>query len=58
MLAELTTTTFKHAVTRQRPLAGLIHHSDRGSQYAADAFQHCLRAWSVTPEHEPQGQSL
>ena len=24
MLAELTTTTFKHAVTRQRPLAGLI----------------------------------
>lgn len=36
MLAELTTTTFKHAATRQRPLAGLIHHSDRGSQYAAD----------------------
>ena len=49
MLAELTTTTFKHAVTRQRPLAGLIHHSDRGSQYAADAFQQCLSAWGVTP---------
>src|SRR6478672_11106273 len=55
MLAELTTTTFKHAVTRQRPLAGLIHHSDRGSQYAADAFQHCLRAWSVTPSMSPKG---
>ena len=49
MLGELTTTTFKHAATRQRPLVGLIHHSDRGSQYAADAFQHCLRTWGVTP---------
>ena len=38
MLGELTTTTFKHAVTRQRPLVGLIHHSDRGSQYAAELF--------------------
>ena len=26
-----------------------MHHSDRGSQYAADAFQHSLRAWGVTP---------
>jgi transposase InsO family protein len=51
----LTTTTFKHAATRQRPLAGLIHHSDRGSQYAADAFQQCLRAWSVTPSMSRQG---
>jgi putative transposase len=43
MLGELTTTTFKHAVICQRPSPGLIHHSDRGSQYAAEAFQHCLR---------------
>ena len=55
MLAELTTTTFKHAATRQRPLAGLIHHSDRGSQYAADAFQQCLRVWSVTPSMSRKG---
>ena len=55
MLPELTTTTFKHAVTRQRPLAGLIHHSDRGSQYAADAFQHCLRSWAVTPSMSRKG---
>ena len=54
-LAELTTTTFKHAVTRQRPLAGLIHYSDRGSQYAADAFQQCLRAWSVTSSMSRKG---
>jgi hypothetical protein len=49
MLAELTRTTFKHAVSRQRPLSGLIHHSDRGSQYAADAFQQGLSAWGVIP---------
>ena len=31
-----------------RPLTGLIHHGDRGSQYAAVAFQQYLPAWSVT----------
>ena len=50
MLAELTTTTFKHAVTRLRQLAGLIHHSDRGSQYAVDAFQHDSPELFKTPE--------
>ena len=55
MLGELTTTTFKHAVTRQRPLAGLIHHSDRGSQYAADAFQQCLTGCGVTPSMSRKG---
>jgi hypothetical protein len=48
LLVELTTTTFDLAATRQRPLAGLIHHSDRGSQYAAEAFQRRLSHWRVT----------
>lgn len=48
MSAGLTITAFARAVQRQRPLQGLIHHSDRGSQYAADAFQQSLRAWGVT----------
>lgn len=55
MLVTLTTTTFQRAAQRQRPLEGLIHHSDRGSQYAADAFQQCLRAWSVTPSMSRKG---
>ncbi len=55
MLAELTITTFRAAVQRQRPLPGLIHHSDRGSQYAAKAFQQCLRAWRVTPSMSRKG---
>jgi transposase InsO family protein len=32
-----------------RSLKIRIHHSDRGSQYAADAFQQCLSAWGVIP---------
>lgn len=48
MAVELTVQTFNQAVSRSRPLAGLIHHSDRGSQYAATAFQDRLRACGVT----------
>lgn len=55
LLATLTTTTFQRAAQCQRPLEGLIHHSDRGSQYAADAFQQCLRAWNVTASMSRKG---
>lgn len=30
------------AIQRQRPGAGLIHHSDRGSQYAFDDYRQAL----------------
>jgi putative transposase len=49
LAAELVVTTFDQAVAAVRPLAGLIHHSDRGCQYAANAFQNRLRLWRVTP---------
>ncbi len=55
LLAELTIATFRGAVQRQRPRAGLIHHSDRGSLYAAEAFQQCLRPWRVTPSMSRKG---
>ena len=32
------------ALTARRPAAGLIHHSDRGSQYAAGAYRAALHA--------------
>ena len=35
MRAELTIAALTMAIQRRRPAAGLIHHSDRGSQYAA-----------------------
>ena len=48
MRAELATTTFTLAVQRQPPPPGLLHHSDRGVQYAADAFAQLTAAWGVT----------
>jgi putative transposase len=32
---------------RRRPTAGLIHHSDRGSQYASHAFQARLKSYGM-----------
>ena len=48
MRVELTTTTFALAAQRQPPPPGLLHHSDRGVQYAADAFAQLTAAWGVT----------
>jgi putative transposase len=33
---------FKMAVCRRDPTAGLMHHSDQGSQYTSQAYQDCL----------------
>jgi transposase InsO family protein len=35
------------AITRRRPDAGLVAHSDRGSQYASDHYQRVLAAAGV-----------
>ncbi|MBP1179368.1 transposase InsO family protein [Methylobacterium sp. PvR107] len=44
MRAELSVAALLMAAQRQRPTAGLICHSDRGSQYAAEAYQKQLVA--------------
>jgi putative transposase len=41
--AELVVDALAMAVTRRRPPVGLIHHSDRGSQYTSLAFGKTLR---------------
>ena len=41
--ADLVVDALAMAVTRRRPPAGLIHHSDRGSQYTSLAFGKTLR---------------
>jgi len=48
MRAELTIAALTMAIQRRRPRAGLIHHSDRGSQYAAGDYRDILRAAAVT----------
>jgi len=35
------------ALLRRKPKAGLIHHSDRGSQYASKAFRQLLKAHGI-----------
>lgn len=42
MTKELVIKALEQAIKRERPPAGLIHHSDRGSQYASHAYQELL----------------
>ena len=41
--ADLPLTAWRQAVASRRPGAGLLHHSDRGIQYACSAYQTVLR---------------
>jgi putative transposase len=47
MRAELTIAALTMAIQRRRPAAGLIHHSDRGSQYAAGDYCKILQAAAI-----------
>ena len=47
MTADIVTDALIMAWFRKRPAAGLMHHSDRGSQYASHAFQETLKAYGM-----------
>jgi len=49
MRTELSVAALMMAAQRQRPAAGLICHSDRGSQYAAEAYRKQLAAMGARP---------
>lgn len=40
---ELTLAALDMAIVRRRPAPGLVHHADRGVQYAAHGYRACLR---------------
>ena len=42
--ARLTVAALKAAIERRKPPPGCIHHSDRGSQYAAELYRELLAA--------------
>ena len=44
---DLTLGALRMALQRRQPPSGLIHHSDRGSQYAADDYVRVLRAYGI-----------
>ncbi len=43
------------ALGQRRPKTGLLHHSDRGSQYASEAYREHLAAWGVNPSMSRRG---
>ena len=46
---------FERAVATRRLSSGLPHHSDRGSQYASDAYRELLRRHGITPSMSRPG---
>jgi transposase InsO family protein len=44
---DLTAAALTQAVSRQKPPEGLIHHSDRGRQYASYAYQDLLKRYGM-----------
>jgi transposase InsO family protein len=48
MESRLVVDALEMAIARRRPDAGLLAHSDRGSQYASDHYQRVLRAEGIT----------
>jgi len=45
----------QQAAARRRPAAGLLHHSDRGSQYASSAFRALLHSYHMRPSMSGRG---
>lgn len=52
---ELTAGALEMALGRRRPQAGLLHHSDRGSQYACFRYQRLLREHGLVPSMSRKG---
>jgi len=55
---ELALDALAMAVHTRRPGAGLVHHTDRGSQYTATAYQIALAARGVTCSMSRAGECL
>jgi transposase InsO family protein len=55
MRVELVTKALTMAIGRCSPKAGLLHHSDRGIQYASDDYQHLLSVHQMIPSMSGKG---
>jgi len=52
---ELAEQALAMAVANRAPTAGLVHHSDRGSQYAATSYQRLLTEYGLIPSMSRKG---
>ena len=55
LTVDLTQQALRMALHRRAPKAGLVHHSDQGSQYAATAYQQQLAAYGITGSMSRRG---
>jgi transposase InsO family protein len=56
MRTDLVIQALRMAVKHRRPPKGLIHHSDKGSQYTSYAYQDELSAWGMRPSFTSTGR--
>jgi len=56
--AELCERALLMAIQRRQPPKGLIHHSDRGVQYASTSYQKILKRHGLTPSMSRKGNCL
>ncbi len=52
---EMTSAALKQAIAREKPTQGLIHHSDRGRQYASHEYQALLRRYGIASSMSRKG---
>ncbi len=55
MTDDLTQSALNQAIMRRNPPEGLMHHSDRGSQYASGDYQALLKEHKITPSMSRKG---
>ena len=55
MRTELVLNALTMAISRRRPAPGLVHHSDRGSQYASHRYQQELERHGMVPSMSRKG---
>jgi putative transposase len=55
MTTDLVSGALRKALTTKRPGPGLLHHSDRGSQYCARDYQEQLRQFGLIPSMSRKG---
>jgi len=58
LYTEIALEALNMVIERQRPAPGLIHHSDRGIQYAAEAYRLALARYGITPSMSGKGNCL
>jgi putative transposase len=55
MRAEVVNQALTMAIGQRQPAAGVIMHTDRGSQYGADSYRHLLTQYGIQPSMSRKG---